>query len=87
MSGHLYSWEVRSPGSRRTGPGGITADRQRAVKDLTEALTSEEPGAWGTVWAVRLSRGRPAQYDYGGLVAQGFHDPQSGTIRVEGPDP
>lgn len=83
MSGHLYSWEVRRPGSRRAGPGGVTADRQRALEDLTEALTGEQPGAWGAVWSVRLSGGRAVEYDYTGLIAQGLHDPHSGAITVE----
>ncbi|TDC83863.1 hypothetical protein [Actinomadura sp. 7K507] len=81
----LYSWDVRSGDERRAGPGGISDDRRRALDALAGALRDEPPGAWGTVWSVHLKLGRRPEYDYGGLVALGSHDPQSGAVTVEGP--
>ncbi|TDD39955.1 hypothetical protein E1287_01900 [Actinomadura sp. KC06] len=83
MGGDLYSWDVRCRDARRAGPGGISADRQRAVDALTEALSGERTGASGAVWAVRLKPGRHPEYFYDGLIANGVRDPRSGAVTVE----
>ncbi|MFC4048852.1 hypothetical protein ACFOY4_04075 [Actinomadura syzygii] len=83
----LYSWDVRCHDSRRAGPGGISADRRRAVAALAEALSAERGGASGAVWAVRLKPGRHPEYCYDGLIAKGFCDPTSGAVTVEAPTP
>ncbi|TYK53271.1 hypothetical protein [Actinomadura decatromicini] len=83
----LYSWDVRCPDAWRAGPGGISADRRRAVAALAEALAAERGGASGAVWAVRLKPGRPPEYCYDGLIAEGFRDPASGAVTVEAPSP
>lgn len=86
MTIDLYSWQVRSGDGQRAGPGGISGEQTRALEALAEALADEPPGARGSVWAVHLRQGRRPDYDYAGLVATGFHDPQSGAVTVEGPD-
>ncbi|MFD0903142.1 hypothetical protein [Actinomadura sediminis] len=85
--GDLFSWHVLDPAGRRVGPGGAGADPRRAMEELARALVRERPGSRGAVWAVRLVQGRQGTYDYGGLVAQGFHDPESGEVTVESPEP
>ncbi|MFI0369918.1 hypothetical protein ACH35V_18760 [Actinomadura sp. 1N219] len=82
-SGDLYSWDVQCRDARRAGPGGVSADRQRAVDALAEALSGERTGASGVVWAVRLNLGRDPGYFYDGLIANGFRDPRSGAVTVE----
>ncbi|TYB48041.1 hypothetical protein [Actinomadura chibensis] len=82
---NLYSWDVRCHDARRAGPGGISADRRRAVAALAEALSAERGGASGAVWAVRLKLGRHPEYSYDGLIAKGFWDPASGAVTVEAP--
>ncbi|MFI0481428.1 hypothetical protein [Actinomadura sp. 9N215] len=82
-SGDLYSWDVRCRDARRAGPGGISADRQRAVEALTDALSGEPTGASGVVWVVRLKQGRHPEYFYDGLIAKGSYDPRSGAITVD----
>ncbi|OLT22708.1 hypothetical protein BJF79_14770 [Actinomadura sp. CNU-125] len=84
---YLYSWDVRGPDVPGTGPVGISRDRRRAMEDLARALRSAGPGARGAVWAVRVDLARQAAYRYGGLVAEGAHDPASGEVTVEGPWP
>lgn len=82
---YLYSWDVRCRDGRRAGPGGVSSDRERAVRALSEAVLDERPGAWGEVWAVHLRLGRHPEYDYEGLVAMAFHDRRSGEVTVERP--
>jgi hypothetical protein len=82
MSEGLCSWDVRRADGR-AGSGGISTDRERAMEALVEAVMGEEPGGWGTVWAVRLKAGGRSEYSYEALVAKVLHDPRSGAVTVE----
>jgi hypothetical protein len=73
----LYAWDVWA---REAGRGGVTDDREAAIRHVREALHSLAPHASGKVRHVVLAPDGTAAYVDLRTVGEAWHDETTGTV-------
>lgn len=73
----MFAWDVRGGES---GWGGVTDDRNAAMRHVHRALHESGPGGWGTVRHVALDPLGRVRYIHLSTVAEAWRDEATGAV-------